>query len=617
VFVGHVRVSQSATKFDINLNKGAARPEQRLYCDLNHSHPLIFCAQYKNDSRAVTQNHFYFSDDTNYSVLFRGRIDEISGLKRSKNWAQEFHNAFIEEGIKCPNRFRGEFSVAIFNATTQHTILIRDRFGVVPLFYSADKLCHAFSTSCVALKKLPFVSLEKDITWVHRYLLEYFSAVSNSKTPYKNIYKVPAGHIVELDRDKVKQIYRYHAWQDNPPKARTTDPKYVAKHQDLLRSALAKRTPINGPIIVETSGGLDSGTILAILARDHDNPLISVSSLHYSQEADLISACNDKANVTARYAEPMKLGAIDDTIKLEVDSLGYLSSQGIEVQLSIYSQVRNDTDARTIYSGFGGDETITNMADRRAMEEYDNGNYFQLWSLIPGHPLKRPWRFVKALFNKGQDPRFKSGSSTLFENLQATNLLHPNVANQSDLFERQITSLTDLADYRSINLEIINYRIPNPLVQNRLETHTLMADSFGMEFQWPFFDQELVQNYLSTPSIEKLGPKTQRRYLHRRAVKGLVPDVIVEKNNKNAGEHIRTINGWDELRRFWISKIEHMEATFHSEITHLVDWAKLYSMREVLVANLGLPVGQNDMNAMDGAFKLYSLNIWYHSDENV
>ena len=143
-----------------------------------------------------------------------------------------------------------------------------------------------------------------------------------------------------------------------------------------------------------------------------------------------------------------------------------------------------------------------------------------------------------------------------------------------------------------------------------------MADALGMEFQWPFFDEQLVQNYLSTPSIEKLGPKTQRRYLHRRAVKGLVPDIIVDKNDKSAGEPIRTNDGWDEYRRFWISKIETMEATFHVEIAHLVDWSKLYSMRDMLVANLGLPMDQNDINAMDGAFKLYSLNIWYHADGN-
>jgi asparagine synthase (glutamine-hydrolysing) len=617
VFAGHVSADVGATRYEINLNKGVVRSEQRLYCNLKHPHPRVFCNQYTNDIHAVTQNHFYFSDDTNYSVLFRGRIDNVAGSKDTQNWAEEFHHAFVENGLNCPIAFHGEFSVAIFNANTQHTILMRDRFGVVPLFYSINKQCHAFSTSCVALKKMPYVSLEKDISWVQRYLFKNFSAVSSSHTPYKNIFKVPAGHVVELEGERVKNISSYHAWKDNAPEAKTTDPKYVSQHQILLANAIAKRTPAHDPIIVETSGGLDSGTILAMLARDHDNPLISVSSVHHSQEADLIATCNDQANVTARYAEPITLDSIDDTIRLEIDSLGYLSCQGIEVQLSIYSKVRDETDARTIYSGFGGDEVITNMGDRRVMEEFDKGYYFQLWSLIPGHPLKRPLRFVKALFNKGRDPRFSSNILAILETFKKTNLLHPEVANQSDLLERQRKAFMKWADYRSINQEIIDYGLPNPLVQNRLETHTLMADTFGMDFQWPFFDQELVQNYLSTPSIEKLGPKTQRRYLHRRAVKGLVPDIIVEKNDKSAGEHIRTNDGWDEFRRFWISKIERMEASFNSEITHLVDWAKLYSMREVLVANLGLPVGQNDMNAMDGAFKLYSLNIWYHSDENV
>ena len=616
MFVGLVSVQNGAAKYEINLNKGVVRSEQRLYCDLKHPHPRIFCGQYKNDVPTVTQNQFYFSTETNYSVLFRGRVDDVSGSKDPKNWAEEFHNAFVKGGINCLNTFHGEFSVAIFNASTQHTILIRDRFGVVPLYYYVNNLCHAFSTSCAVLKKLPNVSLQKDMAWIHSYLFENTSAVSSSQTPYENIFKVPAGHVVELVGDKVKKVSSYHTWQDNSPKAKTINPKYVAKHQGLLRTAIAKRTPTDGPIIVETSGGLDSGTILAMLAHEHNNPLISVSSVHHSQETDLIAACNDQANVIKHYVEPAKADAIDDAIKLEIDSVGYLSSQGLEVQLSIFSKVRQETQARIIYSGFGGDEVITNMGDRRVMEAFDNRNYLQLWSLIPGHPAKRPFRFIKTLLNKGADPRFRSNILNLLELLKETSLLRQRITDQHGLFERQKRKFLNWAAYRSINHEIIDYNLPNPLLQNRFEAHTLMADALGMEFQWPFFDEQLVQNYLSTPSIEKLGPKTQRRYLHRRAVKGLVPDIIVDKNDKSAGEPIRTNDGWDEYRRFWISKIETMEATFHVEIAHLVDWSKLYSMRDMLVANLGLPMDQNDINAMDGAFKLYSLNIWYHADGN-
>ncbi|NRD90386.1 hypothetical protein C8024_14330 [Sphingopyxis sp. BSNA05] len=51
-----------------------------------------------------------------------------------------------------------------------------------------------------------------------------------------------------------------------------------------------------------------------------------------------------------------------------------------------------------------------------------------------------------------------------------------------------------------------------------------MAASYGIDYRWPLWDKRLVQQYLSTPIIERAGPGGIGRYLHRRAITGTVPD---------------------------------------------------------------------------------------------
>jgi asparagine synthase (glutamine-hydrolysing) len=87
--------------------------------------------------------------------------------------------------------------------------------------------------------------------------------------------------------------------------------------------------------------------------------------------------------------------------------------------------------------------------------------------------------------------------------------------------------------YRRINEFVLHNRIP-VVVLRRLETFTLAAASYGIEYRWPLLDARLIQQWLSTPSIEKASRECGR-YLHRRAIDGVVAPKVAWKPTKDMG----------------------------------------------------------------------------------
>ena len=85
------------------------------------------------------------------------------------------------------------------------------------------------------------------------------------------------------------------------------------------------------------------------------------------------------------------------------------------------------------------------------------------------------------------------------------------------------------APYRRINAFILDGLLQMPYIATRLENCTLMAASHGIDYRWPLWDVRMVQQYLSTPSIENVGPKGIGRYLHRRAIDAVVPKRVAWK----------------------------------------------------------------------------------------
>ena len=123
-------------------------------------------------------------------------------------------------------------------------------------------------------------------------------------------------------------------------------------------------------------------------------------------------------------------------------------------------------------------------------------------------------------------------------------LLRTEVAARLDLYQQRVTAISESAQFDSVNAHAL-HDLSQPYVATRLGNCTLMASAFGVDYVWPMLDQRLIQQWLSTPSIWKLGPHGKTRYLHRRAVAEAGPDKMVWIRSKDMG-NAQAMAYWDE-----------------------------------------------------------------------
>ena len=102
----------------------------------------------------------------------------------------------------------------------------------------------------------------------------------------------------------------------------------------------------------------------------------------------------------------------------------------------------------------------------------------------------------------------------------------------------------------------------------------MVSAAYVIDYRWPLWDVRLIQQYLSTPAIEKVGPKGIGRYLHRRAISGTVPDKVTWKPSKDMG-YARVHQEMQESGIVEIAEMAHHdEAGLHPALEELLDLPK-------------------------------------------
>ena len=165
-------------------------------------------------------------------------------------------------GEKLLSLIDGMFAFAIWDFKLNKLILARDPFGKKPLLYSIKENKISFSSD---LKSLEKIIGNVDVNAEAVDSLFRFRFIHEPITIYKQVNKVPPGHILEFQNNNSKII----KWYDMPHNSNLDSNKNIIKNKviDLFDKAVNKRLISDVPLGVLLSGGLDSSLIIASLAE--------------------------------------------------------------------------------------------------------------------------------------------------------------------------------------------------------------------------------------------------------------------------------------------------------------------------------------------------------------
>ena len=223
------------------------------------------------------------NEDETVWVLLNGEIYNYTALRadlvsrghrfKTNSDTEAIVHLYEEYGESCFERLRGMFAIAIWDSRRRELVLARDRVGKKPLFYSANGNRILFGSELKAV--LAGDSIPQDVDY--EAMSDYFSFgyVPAPKTIYRAVRKVLPGHFIVANRNGIRDR---QYWDIS---FRETEQRTEAEWCDLLRSELCEATRIRlmseVPLGAFLSGGVDSSSVVAMMAKTSSTPVVTCS----------------------------------------------------------------------------------------------------------------------------------------------------------------------------------------------------------------------------------------------------------------------------------------------------------------------------------------------------
>lgn len=265
------------------------------------------------------------STDGRAMLVFNGEIYNFRELRQElKAHGAQFHTdgdsevivaAWQRWGPGCVERLHGMFAFAIYDIAERTLFLARDRLGVKPLFYAElSDGSLAFASELKGLLAHPLLRRDIDPLAIDDYLA--WGYVPDHRSMLTGVQKLPAGHSLLLRHGH--PLPRAQQWWDvsfaERRKGSAADLEAELLH--LLRQAVSSRMVADVPLGAFLSGGVDSSSVVALMAEAGSEPVktcsigFDVAALDESSYAEAV-ARRFATDHRSQTVSPDDFGAVD------------------------------------------------------------------------------------------------------------------------------------------------------------------------------------------------------------------------------------------------------------------------------------------------------------------
>ncbi|GAB3133736.1 asparagine synthase (glutamine-hydrolyzing) [Marisediminicola antarctica] len=211
------------------------------------------------------------SADGRWALVFNGEIFNYRELRAQLSYpftsdgdTEVILAGIVTHGLSFIESLLGQFALALVDRDTGSVHLVRDRLGVLPLFYSnaAGELVFGSEVKTVlaGLPRRP----EVDLSSLDAYLLG--RSVPAPNTLFDGISKLPPGHRAEVTNDGRVLLTRYWEPPEADPAGAWTPERAIDAVDDAVTAAVGSALVADVPVGAYLSGGVDSSLIVAKIA---------------------------------------------------------------------------------------------------------------------------------------------------------------------------------------------------------------------------------------------------------------------------------------------------------------------------------------------------------------
>jgi asparagine synthase (glutamine-hydrolysing) len=466
---------------------------------------------------------------------------------RSRTDSEVLVHLYEEHGEALVDKLDGMYGFALWDAKRRRLFVGRDRLGIKPLYYWQNEQYFAFASEVKALLQLPFVRSQLDPAALRDLLT--FGYVPGPRSIFAGVRRLAPGTALSVDRAGVKSR-RY--WTLPPGTDHTqTEKQWTEAVRDKMESAVAAQMVSDVPIGAFLSGGLDSSSIVAMMAK-HSDERVRTFTIGFDGSSGALMF--DERLHARRVAE--HVGALHrefivapDVIRLLPQLIWHLDEPIADsALLTTYLVARHARqDVSVILSGVGGDEVFGGYP--RYLGEHYRRSYNRLprWlrvnvigrlaQMLPGdrHSFTRNYmRYIKRFTSANEldlHMRYR-GYSQIFDPAQLSALGIPQTL-EDDALAVAFQEARGEEPLRQLLAADLATQLPDDLLL--LTDKMTMAAS--LECRVPLLDVGLVELLARMPENVKMKGG-QLKYLMKRAVGDLLPQGIIARGKRGFGAPI-------------------------------------------------------------------------------
>ena len=497
-----------------------------------------------------------YNEDRTKVIVYNGEIYNYKNLRENlvslghvfttETDTEVVLHSYEQWGWECVNKLRGMFAFAIWDNSEKHLFIARDRLGIKPLYYYVNKNVFFFGSELKAI--LASNNVEKEIDL--EALADYFSLgyVPSPKSIFKNIYKLPAGHVM-IVRPTGNWIYQYWDLCFNPEPEQN-----IEKIGEQLLSSLTEAVDIrlisDVPLGAFLSGGVDSSAVVAIMASLNENPVIT-NSIGFRERA--FSELDDARYTADLFGCEHHEYTVSPNAMDIVERLAWYYDEPFADSSSIptyYVSKMSRENVTVALSGDGGDENFLGYS-RYPMDLVEN----RFRKIIPEFIKRGVVKPLSQVYPKADwAPRIFRGKTFLTNVAHEPATAHFNtVSLLSPELKRKLLHMDvqkSLAGYSSVDvfqkyykdfsnnscddfLSAIQYvDIKTYLVDDILTKVDRASMANSLEVRVPILDHIFVEHAAKIPSKLKLN-KGQSKIVFKKALEKTLPKNIL--NRKKMG----------------------------------------------------------------------------------
>ena len=223
--------------------------------------------------------------DGRYTIIFNGEIYnhidlradlEARGIRfQTRADTEAILYAYQEYGADCLTRLQGMFAVAIWDEVEQSLFLARDRVGIKPLYFADMSDGMAFASEIKCLFEHPKLTPKLNRDEMARYLT--FLCVPPPNTLFRGVQKLRGGHYMMVTQEGCSEPVRYWSPLPSAGQEEKSDEDWAEELLATLESSVTARLMSDVPFGAFLSGGVDSSSIVAVMAKYMSRPVETFS----------------------------------------------------------------------------------------------------------------------------------------------------------------------------------------------------------------------------------------------------------------------------------------------------------------------------------------------------